>query len=350
MKRVLTLILALFLVFPLVSCGSKEEKYLDQVIYGMDTYITLRVANETVDSDKVSDELFAEICEKCTYIIAKNEKLMSAHAEDAQIYGINHGVSMILSPDKSLLSVLRTADDISEKTDGVFRYTIGGLSELWNVTGGGPVPSDEDIAAALEHISTDSVEFSEEKITKTDEFCMIDLGGVAKGYTAQEIIEYLATTGIPYGLVSMGGNIGVFGSKEDGTPFKVGITDPADTSKVAGYLSIGSGFISVSGSYERYFEEDGVRYHHIIDPETGRPADSGILSVAVWSNNGSVADALSTALFVMGEEGIAQFYDSGEVDFEAVIITENGEIVLTDDITEEDFELSAEGYTVRKIS
>lgn len=347
MKRFLTLLLALFLVLPITSCG-RGEKYLDQVIYGMDTYATLRVADKDREGGRVSDEYFEEVYEKCAYIIAKNEKLMSAHDEEAQIYGLNNGVSMILNPDSSLLSVLRTADDIRAKTDGAFTYTLGGLSKLWNIKEGGPVPSDEDIAEALLHVSTSSVEFSEDKITKSDEDCLIDLGGVAKGYTAQEIVEYLSTTDIPYGLVSLGGNIGVFGSKDDGTPFKVGITDPADTSKVVGYLKIGSGFISVSGSYERYFEEDGVRYHHIFDPETGRPADSGILSVAVWTNNGSVADALSTALFVMGEEAAMDFYRSGEVDFEAVIITEDGEIILTDGISDGDFELAAEGYTLRK--
>ena len=350
MKRFASLLLALFLVIPLTSCGNGGEKYLDQVIYGMDTYITLRVADKTHDGGKVSDAYFDEICEKSAYIIAKNEKLMSAHNEDAQIYGLNNGVNMILSPDDSLLSVLRAADNISEKTGGAFSYTLGGLSKLWNVKEGGPVPSDEDIAEALLHISKGSVEFSEDKITKSDKECLIDLGGVAKGYTAQEIVEYLSTTNIPYGLVSMGGNIGVFGSKEDGTPFKVGVTDPSDTSKVVGYLKIGSGFISVSGSYERFFEENGVRYHHIIDPETGRPADSGILSVAVWTNNGSVSDALSTALFVMGVEGATEFYKSGQIDFEAVIITEDREIVLTDGIADGNFELSSENYTVRKMN
>lgn len=346
-KRIVSLIVTLLLAFSLTSCGGEE--YLDQVIYGMDTYITVRLSSEASDGSKISEERFSELCDECAYIIAKNERLMSSHDEDAQIYGINSGgVSMILSPNKELLSVLRAAEDMEEKTDGAFSYTLGALTELWNVSGGGPVPSDEAIAEALLHTNSSSVEFSEEKIAKSDADCKIDLGGIAKGHTAQELVEYLASEGVSYGLVSVSSSIGVFGSKDDASPFKVGLTDPSDTSGVAGYLSIHSGFISVSGSYERYFEENGQRYHHIIDPATGCPADSDIVSVAVWANNGSVADALSTSLFVMGVDGTSELYRSGEIDFEAVIITEGGEIILTDGIAEEDFELANDKYTVRK--
>ena len=336
------LISAMLLLFS--GCSSRV-RYMNQVIYGMDTYITLRVS-----SDGLSDDEFAKLCENCSKIIAKNEKLMSAYDESSQLYAFNNGADMILSPDAALLSTLRTAESISKLTDGAYLYTIGALSLLWNVTGGGPVPADGDIEEALGHISADSVVITDEKITRTDSECKVDLGGVAKGYTAQELAEYLSSAGVSFGLVSMGGNIGVFGEKDNGEAFKVGICDPADTSNVVGYLNIKSGFIAVSGSYERFFEENGEIYHHILDAKTGRPAESGIVSVAVWCNSGAVADALSTALFVMGEEKAMELYRSGSVSFEAVIITEEGEIVLTDGIADGDFELENESYTIRNHS
>ena len=343
-KQIISSLLILAMVFFLFGCSAGHE-YKDQVIYGMDTYITIRVS-----SDGISDDKFEELCEKSSLIIAKNEKLMSAYDESSQLYAFNNGTDMILSPDASLLSTLRTAENISDLTDGAYLHTIGALSLLWNVTGGGPVPDDAEIEAALKHISTDSLEISDEKITKSDSECKIDLGGVAKGYTAQELVEYLASEGISYGLVSMGGNIGVFGEKSDGEPFKVGICDPADTSDVVGYLNIKSGFIAVSGSYERFFTENGETYHHILDAKTGRPADSGIVSVAVWCQSGAVADALSTALFVMGEEKAMELYRSGSISFEAVFITEDDKIVLTDGIADGDFELESESYTLRNPS
>ena len=145
----------------------------------------------------------------------------------------------------------------------------------------------------------------------------------------------------------MGGNIGVFGTKPNSEKFKIGICDPDDASGVVGYLSISSGFISVSGDYERYFEENGERYHHIIDPATGYPAKSDVRSVAVYANNGAAADALSTALFVMGEEKALEFYGENKIAFEAIIINKNHEIILTDGVSPDDFELAGENYVLK---
>ena len=152
---------------------------------------------------------------------------------------------------------------------------------------------------------------------------------------------------IPFGIVSMGGNIGVFGSKGNETLYKIGIKDPHKTDSVVGYFYAGGGFVSVSGDYERYFEENGQRYHHIIDPSTGYPVDNGLSSVICYTQNGASADALSTALFVMGLEEALAFYQEGSISFEAIFITEDYEIHMTDGIREKElFELTASKYTV----
>lgn len=343
MKKALCAVALLALLFgSLVSCGRAAE-YSEKLLYAMDSYITLRLPSEDCGGD------FDVLCDGCSDIASRIESQMSAHDESSRLYDFNHGGDSITCDESELYSVICTADKIADETDGAYRCTIGALSLLWNVTGGGPVPSEEDIADALGHIGCDGIELVGSTISRTDDGCLLDLGGIAKGYTAQRLVEYLAGEGVPYGLVSVGGNIGVFGKKPSGEAFRIGICDPNDTFAVACYLSISSGFISVSGSYERFFEEDGVIYHHILDPVTGYPSESELLSVAVWCDNGALSDALSTALFVMGEDGVRELYDSSSLAFEAVLITRSGELVLTDGITDDALELSSDSYTVRRL-
>ncbi|MBQ8401680.1 MAG: FAD:protein FMN transferase [Clostridia bacterium] len=332
--------LALWLVPWLVSCSTPEQVYADSVFTGMDTAITLRLAKEGVDN-----AVLGNAAAEAENIVAELEGILSCHDETSELYALNQNVHLLIDADETLLSVLDTALNISELTDGAYDPTIGALTELWNVANGGPVPKEEAVAEALLHLGTDKLSIDGTSVSKTDPAMQIDLGGVGKGYALQEVLSYLASTEIPYGLVSMGGNIGVFGEKPDGEPYQIGIRDPHDTGTIAGYLYIPSGFVSVSGDYERYFRQDGVVYHHILDPETGRPADTGLSSVAVYTMNGASADALSTALFVLGLEESMALYESGDVQFEAVFITKDNRIVVTPGLTDR-FELTSKNYTM----
>lgn len=346
MKKFIGLIACMLAISLLCACESKNEECTEHVIYGMDTYITLKLSPKKTDGDSIDEDETSDIENKCSEIIAKNEILMSSHNTDAVIYGLNHGVAQINDADAVLTEVLKSAIDISERTDGAFNPASGALTELWNVTGGGPVPSDDDISKALEHISPECITVDGDTITKSDPDCLIDLGGIGKGYTAQSLVEYLSSRGIGYGLVSVGGNVGVFGDKGDGAPFRIGICDPDNTSDVMCYLNISGGFVSVSGDYERYFEQDGKRYHHIIDMSTGYPADSFLRSVAVWAQNGAMADALSTALFVMGVESGCELYHDGDISFEAIFITDSGDVVLTDGLKNGAVSLNSDKYSI----
>ena len=157
-------------------------------------------------------------------------------------------------------------------------------------------------------------------------------------------MEYLPTAGVKYGLCSFGSTVGVFGSKPDGKKFRITVCDPDDTSKNVISLEIESGFVSSSGDYERYFEENGKRYYHIFDPSTGYPADSGVRSVTVCAADGALSDALATALFVMGVERSLEFYKSSGISFEAVFITDEG-VYTTDGLKSGDtFSLLSEKY------
>lgn len=339
--RILSVILLLPLllaVFP--GCAANDDaEYRDFNYFAMDTYITFRFSRTADDGSLLADDYLAKAADACAAILADVDLAISAHNPASDVYALNSDINKMLSAGDDLLALLDTADRIHSLTGGAFDYTLGALSDLWNITGGGPVPSDEAIAEALSHTGTDKFLISGSSIEKLDTSAKLDFGGIGKGVAAQKVLEYLDTTEIAYGLVSLGGNIGVFGEKPEYGNYKIGVRDPSDESGVIGYLYLTSGFVSVSGDYERYFEQDGVRYHHILDPETGYPADSGVRSVAVHTSNGASADALSTALFILGVDKSMALYDEGMLDFEAVFVTDDGRVVVTPGL-EGRFELS----------
>lgn len=319
MKLRIFALLATF-VFLLSGCTRDPEEYRDTVFFAMDTYITVRLARAGI-TEKQLDEVSSE----CERIVRDLESVLSAHDPESELYALNHSDAEFTIISDTLEDVLTTVCDIHGITGGAYDCTLGGLAELWNITGGGPVPDKEDIDAALAHIGYNTITLDEKRNTvmRPDTDVQLDLGGIGKGAAADRLIWYLETTDIPYGLVSVGGTIGVFGDKPDGTPYKIGIRDPDDPNGVVGYLLIDEGFVAVSGDYERYFEDNGVRYHHIFDPSTGYPADSGLRSTAVHSLNGATADALSTALFVMGAEAALELCETHE-GFEAVLVSDDG--------------------------
>ncbi len=317
LTRTLALILGIVLVVPLVfgGCANNTDEYRDFNLFAMDTYVTLRLAAKDANGDALSAEYLSSVADQCATLLAEIDLAISCHNENSDVSALNRDVSVLLSANETLLSLLDTSAVLYEITDGAYDYSLGALTELWNVTGGGPVPSAEEIAEALSHCGTDKLIKNGTSIEKSDVYAKLDFGGIGKGLAAQTLLEYLSSTDVPYGIVSIGGNIGVFGKKAGYDDYKIGIRNPADTSAVVGYLYIPSGFISVSGSYERYFEENGKIYHHILDPKTGYPVENGIKSVAVFSTNGTTADALSTALFVLGTEKSLALYHTGKLNF-----------------------------------
>ena len=154
----------------------------------------------------------------------------------------------------------------------------------------------------------------------------IDLGAVAKGYCSDKIVRYLREQNVESAILSLGGNVYALGKKSDGKKWKVAINDPVGNGYV-GILEAEDLAVVTSGNYERYFEKDGVRYGHILDPKTARPAESDLLSVSVVGKSGTLCDALSTALFVMGKEKACTFLQKAEVD--AILVTTDGRVLLT---------------------
>lgn len=338
MKKVISLVLTvLFFSQALSGCSTEEEPKIDSYDYiAMDTVFSIQAGPLAADSEKSKDEIF----KSCEEISENIEMSISKDLEGSDLYSLNTKIDALFDADPILTEVLTLALDISEKTGGAFDPTLGALTTLWNVKGGGPVPAQTDIDASLKLCGTELIEIKDDAIHKNDADMMIDLGGIGKGYAAQKLVEHLYSSGFSYGIISAGRTVGVFGEKPDGNKFKIGIADPFDPDGIVGYLYTDSGFVSVAGDYEQYFEENGIRYHHIIDPESGYPSDSGLTSVAVFSQNGATADALSTALMIMGYERGMEFYKSSELSFEAVFICDNGSVKTTDGLTTERFEMN----------
>ena len=323
MQNKIAVTFILLSMLSLYSC-TKKESYNRIDFFAMNTYVS-------VSADGADDELLKEIRQE----VLETEKQLSAEYEGSDISLLPDSTSKTY---KSTIELLKRAYEISDSTSGAFDFTLGTIIDLWDINGPSPsVPSEDDIKEALSHCGYKKVKIENDFFVKEDHELSVNLGAIAKGYAGQQIIDRIRNSGIKNAAVSIGGNVTVCGSSENNKNqgiygWTVAINDPFDTSDILGTLVISDKTVSVSGSYERYFEENGVRYHHIFDISTGYPASSGLVSVAVIADDGTLADALSTALFVMGYEKAIEFYNSGEYEFEAVFCNEEGEVYLTEGI------------------
>lgn len=246
------------------------------------------------------------------------DKKCNAHNTDSEIARVNNapaGVSVVIDPE--VFDLLKIALDFSKNSKGAFDITLLPISNLWGFTSESPKrPVDEALASALiktgyQHLALDETNHT---VTKLINGLQIDLGAVAKGYAAEEAIRLLKEHGVHHAYLDLGGNIAVMGGKpvsfleslftgSKTRPFLIGLQQPdAPRGTVMETISLSEGYVVTSGDYERFFEENGKRYHHIIDPSTGYPAETNLKSVTVVSDNGTEADMLSTALFVLGSD------------------------------------------------
>lgn len=311
---------AIFAAFFMSSCKNGIT-YAETDFFAMDTYVR-------ISADGASPELLNEI--KSDFLAV--EKQLSATYPHSDIRRLPDSTSKSY---KSTVKLLSRALEIAENTDGAFDFTLGSLVSLWNINGASPrVPEKVQVDAARTHTGYKKVSLDGGVFSCADPELSVDLGAFAKGYAGGRAMEKLKNAGIENASISVGGNVTVAGSsprgKKSDSGWNVAINNPFDTSQILGTVEITDKTVSVSGSYERFFEQDGIRYHHIIDPKTGYPAHSGLVSAAVICDDAALADALSTALFVMGLDGALEFYAGKIYDFEALFCTESGEVFVTD--------------------
>lgn len=309
--RVCALLLALLLALP----GCAPAQPLERTFFAMDTVMTLRLYEG--GDENTLDQAEARVREL--------EAQWSVTEENSEICALNRGGRAELSPETAEL--LGAALDMCRRTDGALDISTYPVLRAWGFTTGEySVPGGEAIAALLPLVDYGRVAL-EAGAAALPPGMEIDLGSVAKGYTGDALAALLKQGGAASALLDLGGNIQAVGSKPDGSPWRVAIRDPAGDGNI-GVVEVADQAVVTSGGYERYFEEDGVRYWHIIDPATGWPARSGLTSVTVVGESGLLCDGLSTALFVMGREGALEHWRQHR-DFEAVLVSEDGSVTIT---------------------
>ena len=335
MRKLTCLLLACLLALSLTACGTPKTETLD--IFAMDTYMSL-VA--------VGDGAF-DVLQQTTNEINTLEQRLSRTIDTSDVARLNADGTAVLSDDTAAL--LRSALQYSAETDGAFDVTIAPLVALWGITTDSPrVPSQEEIDALLPLVGSGHVRL-EGDTAALDEGCAIDLGGIGKGYASDKAAELFAGSGISGGFVSLGGNVYVHGTTAEGKPWNVAIQDPKNTESFACTLHLSDAFVVTSGGYQRYFTApDGTVYQHIIDPATGWPVQNGLLSVSIVARRadggtGTMADAYSTALYVMGEDGAVDFWRQ-QGTFDMVLVTADGRVLYTPGLQDCFSETEGSGY------
>lgn len=308
------------------SSDSSQEYTSD--VFAMDTYMTL-----TAYGENAQEAVEAGIAE-----IQRLDDLLSTGKDTSEVAQINANGGGVLSEDTDYL--VKRALDIYQSTNGAFDISIYPVMQLWGFTTGNfAVPSESDLAAKLALVDAGKIILSEENgqtSISLPEGMEIDLGGIAKGYTSGRVMDVMKSYGIKSAVINLGGNAHVLGNKTDGSQWKVGIQDPEDENGYLGGVSVTDKAIITSGGYERYFvdEDTGVKYHHIIDPKTGYSANNGLISVTIVSADSTLADGLSTSLFVLGTEDAITYCEEhcAEDGFDAIMEDEDGKLYITDGI------------------
>ena len=287
--------------------------------FAFDTVVMIQIANAS-DPEALLDQSFD--------LINSLEKLFSRTLEGSDIWNINHAGGKAVTVSQQTADLIRFSLSWCELTGGALDITIAPVSSLWDFTGETKVVPDEDsLKEALGHVDYRCVSVEENTVTLSDPDAMLDLGAVAKGYASDLIKELLEENGCESALINLGGNIMTVGKKPDGSDWIIGVRRPfSDAEDSIEAVPAADLSVITSGSYERFFTVDGRLYHHILDPETGMSADTGLSGVSIVSSLGAVGDALSTACFVMGPEKGMELIESLP-GIEALFITEDEELI-----------------------
>lgn len=322
----LTAAIGFALIFLLAGCSATTDEPYSTEIYALDTYINLKIYGESGKENAALAE------SKITEL----ENTLSVTKPESDVTKINSGSGEDIQVTQDTVNVINTALEVSSQTDGALDISVYPVVTLWGfTTDENRVPSDAEIDNALPLVDYSKISVDECTV-RIDSGMKLDLGAVAKGYIAEKTAQALKENGVDSAVLSFGGNIQTVGTK-GGELWKVGVKYP-DTADCFGILSIGETAVVTSAADQRYFEDNGKKYHHIIDPSTGYPAESGAASVTVVCENGARADALSTAIFVMGIDKAIEVYKNCG-DFEFIFLDENDKVYITEGISE-NFELS----------
>lgn len=318
--------LAIFF-FVLLSACAKEDTMIfkkTEIIMGTEVSVTV-VARSAEEGEKAIDAALEEV--------RRLDRMMSLYKDDNEITKINMAAGrkpVRVSPE--IIEVVEAAERVSRLTRGAFDITVGPLVVLWQMRlKEGRVPSQKEIEAVMPRVGYRNIKIDRHKseIFLEKPGMIIDLGGVAKGYAADRAASVLAGHGIRDAVIAIAGDIRVMGRRPGGEPWRIGIQHPREKDRLLGVLNLSDISVSTSGGYERFMIVGKERYHHIIDPRTGMPAE-GMESVTIIGSEGAIIDPLTTALFILGQkEGMNLVKKLG---YEAVFVDSNGTVLSTEGI------------------
>ncbi len=333
-KRLLT-VLCMTSILTLTACNNKQEEHHMQAnisqqleetkaeteVFAMDTYMKLIAYGE-----KSEDAIQAATAE-----IQRLDALFSASNPESEVGKININGEGACSKDTAYL--LQRSLELHQQTNGCFNILLYPIMEAWGfIDKNYTIPSDETLEELLSLTDIRKMHFdaAQNHVNFLEKGMKIGFGGIAKGYTSARMMEIFEEYDIPSAVVNLGGNVQVKGKKVDGTNWRIGVENPQNKEEMIGVLEVNDMAVITSGGYERFFEQDGEIYHHILDPKTGKTARSGLSSVTIVSADGTLADGLSTSLFVMGKDQAETYWKNHRDLFEAVLVEDDGTVYITE--------------------
>ncbi|MBQ9941397.1 MAG: FAD:protein FMN transferase [Christensenellaceae bacterium] len=316
-KRLTALLLAALLL--LCGCGAKAQ---NTTCFAMGT-----VCCQTVYGPK-------ELADEGEKLLFAADSDWSWRKAESQVSRINALAGSFVPVDEQTFMLIALAKEVAEASGGTFDPTLGSVTCLWDFAGENPsVPAAEDIQKGLAHVDWRGIELDEEtKSVRIRKGQRLDLGGIAKGAAADKLAGFYTQNGVKSALLNLGGNVYALGTKPDGSAYVVGVRDPASENGYLCTLEVADKAVVVSGAYERFFEADGKVYHHILDSTTGYPVESELTSACIVAAQSALADALSTAVYVLGaEKGLALAEAYGA---DALLLTKDGRLIMSEGFEE----------------
>lgn len=298
----------------------------------------------TIIAIQLNDSQDESLIDTCFDMANTYEHYFSRTLEGSDIYNINHANGAPVEVHDETAELIRYGIAFGDLSDGVFDISIGALTDLWDIpNNNGTIPAQTQIDAALATVDYRQITVDGNTVTLGNPDAALDLGGIAKGYVADRMREYLNANGACEGFINLGGNVLTLGQKANDEPYHIGIRKPfGEDGETITAVDVTDRSIVTSGRYERYFEKDGHIYHHILDPKNGYPYDNGLNGVTILSDSSMAGDALSTICFALGQEKGTEFLSSmpsndflnpilaAETTLQAIFIDENNEMTTVD--------------------
>ncbi len=338
--KCLALLLCLAMVLPLAACGEAEMS--QKQIFAMDTVMTLTAYGKQREAGLKAAE----------GVILSMDAALDPELKTSTIYAINHANGQNVVISAQIAKMLSTALTVYNQSDGALDPTIYPLVKRWGfIDGKYYLPPDEEISAEMlkmcfNQMVLTSFPSSGAYAVSLPAGAEIGLGAVAKGCASENAVDAMRQAGVTSGIISLGGNIQTLGLKPDGSRWNVAVQDPNNTASYLGVISVGETAVITSGSYQRFFTaSNGRTYHHILNPKTGYPVTNSLLSVTIICEDGTLADCLSTAMFVLGETKALNYWRTYG-GFDMIMVTNDGRVVCTKGLIEE-FTLTNNNYTLK---